>query len=403
MKIAAIDMMFTWPPMGGSWVDFKHTLEELGKLDNQIKLFVPCFNYSYPRGRIESPLPFQVETINVRLRELIPSRYMKNLLLKVEDYKPDLIFIGDGYFFKVPLIETFAEKYPTIVRFFGHELLCPNNIKRWRNGTICSLNYLDNPWKCLMCCLPRYTMNLLKDRLHPDIFFHEFMITGSWRWFNTHRRAIKALSKVKGVIVYNNKFKNIFDRYNKNVHVVPGGVNIEKFYPLSRRHTNPYRIFLSSRLNNPLKGFILFKKSMSLIDSRKNNWQVLYTDEKDAGDNFLPLNWVPYERLPLIYRNSSMLVFVPLWEEPFGLVTLEAMASGLPVVVSNNGILPEIVKNGETGFVLEKNSPEELSELIIKLSENEKLGNQIGNNAREFVKENYTWKKIISENYSWIC
>jgi glycosyltransferase involved in cell wall biosynthesis len=63
-----------------------------------------------------------------------------------------------------------------------------------------------------------------------------------------------------------------------------------------------------------------------------------------------------------LYRNARALVCPVLWDEPFGLVMIEAMASGTPVVALRRGAVPEIVVDGRTGFICD--SPAELSDAI---------------------------------------
>jgi L-malate glycosyltransferase len=67
------------------------------------------------------------------------------------------------------------------------------------------------------------------------------------------------------------------------------------------------------------------------------------------------------------------------------------MACGIPVVVSNVGGLPEVVLEGKTGFVVEKENPSQLADAFIKLLEDPELRRKMGQNGVEHVKENYNW------------
>lgn len=60
----------------------------------------------------------------------------------------------------------------------------------------------------------------------------------------------------------------------------------------------------------------------------------------------------PHEKMPSIYARSKALLVPIDWEEPFGLVMTEAMACGTPVIAYGRGSVPEIVKNGVTGFIV---------------------------------------------------
>lgn len=56
--------------------------------------------------------------------------------------------------------------------------------------------------------------------------------------------------------------------------------------------------------------------------------------------------------LPKLYRQAKALLFPIKWEEPFGLVMVEAMACGTPVIAYNRGSVPEVIKDGVTGFIV---------------------------------------------------
>jgi glycosyltransferase involved in cell wall biosynthesis len=68
-----------------------------------------------------------------------------------------------------------------------------------------------------------------------------------------------------------------------------------------------------------------------------------------------------------LYARAACLLFPVQWEEPFGLVMVEAMACGTPVVALADGSVPEVVADGRTGFV--RDSPDELSAAVARISE----------------------------------
>jgi glycosyltransferase involved in cell wall biosynthesis len=79
--------------------------------------------------------------------------------------------------------------------------------------------------------------------------------------------------------------------------------------------------------------------------------------------------------------------------EPFGIVLLEAMACGKPVVASNVGGIPFVVEEGKTGLLFESGNVEDLADKIMTILENEELGEKMGEAGRERAKE-FTWDKI---------
>lgn len=89
--------------------------------------------------------------------------------------------------------------------------------------------------------------------------------------------------------------------------------------------------------------------------------------------------------------RSSDLVAVPSRFEPFGIIALEAMAGGSPVVVSKVGGLAEIVEDGVDGLEVEPNSPSSLAKAAVRLLSDRALASQLAARAKEKVKA-YNWE-----------
>jgi Glycosyltransferase len=82
--------------------------------------------------------------------------------------------------------------------------------------------------------------------------------------------------------------------------------------------------------------------------------------------------------------------------ESFGIVNLEAMACGVPIVASKIGGIPDVVKDGENGLLVPPWDSEALADVIIYLLENEDIREKMGNIGREKV-EGYSWARIAEE------
>ncbi len=95
-----------------------------------------------------------------------------------------------------------------------------------------------------------------------------------------------------------------------------------------------------------------------------------------------------------LYRNSKALLFPTKWQEPFGLVAIEALACGTPVIAYKNGALPEIIDNGVNGF-LTKNVRQ--MALAIK-----KINNINRHVCRQSVEKKFTTEIMVSD-YAAIC
>lgn len=100
--------------------------------------------------------------------------------------------------------------------------------------------------------------------------------------------------------------------------------------------------------------------------------------------------------LPAYYRNSDLFLLASRYE-PFGLTTLEAMASGVTPIVSSVAGSKEIVVDGLNGFVVDTHDRKTLARLIQKVLTNHKLRKKIEENAAFTIKEHYSWDKIVEK------
>jgi len=100
---------------------------------------------------------------------------------------------------------------------------------------------------------------------------------------------------------------------------------------------------------------------------------------------------------------AAMDIFVlPSHSEGVSLAVLEAMAAGLPVIVSEVGGLPEIVKHGETGLLIPPKDPEALAQSLARVLEEPGLARKLGQKAREHVQEKYSLERmalVVNETY----
>jgi glycosyltransferase involved in cell wall biosynthesis len=94
--------------------------------------------------------------------------------------------------------------------------------------------------------------------------------------------------------------------------------------------------------------------------------------------------------------KSSDVVAVPSRFEPFGIIALEAMAAGVPVVVSRVGGLAEIVENAVDGLEVEPNSPASLADATVRLLSDQELARSLAARAKEKVKS-YNWESAATK------
>jgi glycosyltransferase involved in cell wall biosynthesis len=93
--------------------------------------------------------------------------------------------------------------------------------------------------------------------------------------------------------------------------------------------------------------------------------------------------------------NLGDVFFFPSAMEGFGLTVAEAMSSGLPVVASDRGSIPELVVDGEGGFVCEPSGPEPFVEKLSRVLGDEALGRKLGRANRERVERMFRWERCV--------
>ena len=104
------------------------------------------------------------------------------------------------------------------------------------------------------------------------------------------------------------------------------------------------------------------------------------------------------EDLPSYYQSADVFVLPSVNKsgrtEALGVVLLEAMASGCPVIGSNVGGIPDIITDGENGFLVPEQSPEILAEKIVQILSNPDLKRKFRINGRETAQKLFSWESI---------
>lgn len=121
----------------------------------------------------------------------------------------------------------------------------------------------------------------------------------------------------------------------------------------------------------------------------------LLCKELDVQDLVIFLGKRAQETLPYYYSSAQILV-MPSHYESFGMVALEAMACGTPVVASQVGGLAFLIQDGKTGFVVPDRDPEALAAKLTLLIENPALRRQFGE-AATHTAQGYAWEQIASQ------
>jgi len=202
---------------------------------------------------------------------------------------------------------------------------------------------------------------------------------------------------------------------SQRITVVPCGVDTDVFRPLDKAAMRrklglgaKEQIVLFVGRIEPLKGIDVLLRAVSHLDghfrvlviggdgkdgARKSELAALAAELRIA-DKVTFLDAVPHESLPTYY-NAADICVVPSYYESFGLVAVEAMACGVPVIASRVGGLKETVKDGQTGYLVPWLCPEPFAERLELLLNNEPMRLSLGRGARA-AAERYHWSEVAA-------
>ena len=102
--------------------------------------------------------------------------------------------------------------------------------------------------------------------------------------------------------------------------------------------------------------------------------------------------FVPHSHLKEMYHETDIFVFPSVWDEPFGMPLVEAMASEVPVVATRGGGITEIVDDGNTGLLVNRGDADALAEALLILLNDDIRRRGMGKAARVRAAEHFSWQ-----------
>jgi glycogen(starch) synthase len=242
---------------------------------------------------------------------------------------------------------------------------------------------------------------------HPQTYIH-----GVERWIvNRSQRVIACSHYMREQIV------DIFGVAEKRISVIPNGIDPDDLQAQSPAELERLRsefaapeeklVLLIGRLVYE-KGFQLALEAMPrvieeapgtrfLVAGSGTHEAELHRQAEELGlmEHGTFLGWIGDDVLHSLYRIADLTV-VPSIYEPFGLVALEAMASGCPCIVADTGGLREVVVHEEGGLRFRADDPEALAEVAIRVLSDDELGQRLIADAYEHVRR-FDWADVAEQ------
>jgi glycosyltransferase involved in cell wall biosynthesis len=246
---------------------------------------------------------------------------------------------------------------------------------------------------------------------NPMHFMDMLSKDGVWLW-NTKRLLKKKYQTSKTHFICISDFIGIYLKQNlgisaSTISVIHNAIDLTLFGPLNLPKKEGFRLISIGSLDKNKNQIFLLKLMRHLLDIGHSDIVLdLYgvgpegpTLKREIarlklGDHAI-LHGVSEKIEEEI--NQAHLLIHSAWHEPFGLILIEAMACGIPVISFNTGGPAELVSNGKDGFLIEKDDLEDFANRVLELKNNESQRKQFGlaaiKSAKQFGLKNYT-KKI---------
>jgi glycosyltransferase involved in cell wall biosynthesis len=204
----------------------------------------------------------------------------------------------------------------------------------------------------------------------------------------------------------------IRDHFGLNPRVVYNGIDPDVFHPLSadaelRRELagNAPTILYVGRLVRWKGAQHLIQATAKMSKSRAVNLLIAgvgeyrATLEQQARDHRIGaavkfLGYIPPHELPRYYAIADVVALASYANETFSISTVEAMACGRATVGTNFGGIPEVIADGQTGFLAEPENPNDLAEKISRLLDDAPLRARFGECGRQRAGREFTWDKV---------
>lgn len=291
----------------------------------------------------------------------------------------------------------------------------------WMSGV--SGKILKDTWNKPMLQM-FHTLGLMKQKIGRTAEERE----GAYR-IEGEKHVIKAADRI--IAATRAEVTQLEDLYGvnpKKVTIIPPGVDVHHFYPIPSDEAKEAvgippdeRMALFVGRIEPLKGIDTLIRAMAIVKENCRSFVcphnlVVIGGESDEDEEIISSEMVrlqtlcrdlgldeivlflgkhAQQTLPYYYSAAEVVV-MPSFYESFGMVALEAMACGTPVIASKVGGLAHLVKEGETGFFVPAQDPDALAAKLRVLFNNDGLRKQMGERAAEYARD-FNWERITTQ------
>ena len=248
----------------------------------------------------------------------------------------------------------------------------------------------------------------------------KFMVSFNWFLRIFEEKMLERADKIIAVSHFTKR--ELLDYYkmpDDKITVIHNGVDTRKFQPAKDKRKakqelgfNPDDLAIVSvgRLY-ARKGLFTFIESVPAVVKRFKNVKfiisgkgqsdemrklVAYAEKIGVKNSLVFTGYYPDAKLPKLYQAADVFAFSTFYEHhPFAV--LEALSTGLPVVTTRVGGIPETIENGRNGFLVEPLNPAQFADKILYFLEHPAEASEMGVLARKTVLERFDWRIVVKD------
>ena len=401
-RVAILSFLFNWPSTGGGNIHTVELATFLARAGYEVRHYHPRFP-DWGIGSVSVDMPVASEALEFDPTgwnlQAIRSRFRS----AVDRFGPDSVIITDAWNMK-PVLAEAMRGYPYFLRFQALECLCPlNNLRLLAQGPDqfeqCTRNQLATPGVCQRC---------LAERGEHSGALHQCERTLAGVGTPEYDQALRrSLEEAEAVLALNPLIAALLEPHARRVRVVPWGMDPARFpwpppdAPRERAYDDIKTLFMAAVAGEVIKGFHIAHEACRLLRQSRADFELVVTcDPPGRIDAFTrSVGWCSQADLPCHYRAADMCLVPTIAQEGLSRTSVEAMASGIPVIASRIGGLPFTVNDGVTGLLCELGDPADLARQIARLLDDPALRQRMGQAGRRRFEEEFTWESVIEKYY----
>jgi glycosyltransferase involved in cell wall biosynthesis len=310
----------------------------------------------------------------------------KKLREYIQKIKPDIIHLHNNHLYTNSILMA-CKNYKIVQTVHDYGMICPISwaVKK-RNYSLCNCK---QGLKCGLYCLP-FSRNILSFCI-PDII---------------RKKIIK--KNIDLFISPSIKLKEFLEESRlNNVTYLPYFKAISCLRPKKSKKKN---IVLFVGALQEHKGVKYLIKAMSKVirkvrdvklvivgDGPEKTKLIDYSKKLRINEYINFVGGISHDRISKYYEDAFVVAIPSIWMENSPLVAYETMNYGKSIIASNIGGLPDLIKDGKNGFLVERFDTNMIAKRIIQLFNNKKFARQMGENGRRMLEDNFNEKEHMKK------